>query len=100
MPGSSLKTTKRKKQNEIINNGDEEFNAPYILAEINAAMGNREEALKWLRTAIDNGWRLYRISLADPLLENLRNEDKFKRMMADLKDKVASMWHKVETEYK
>ena len=90
----------KKDAEETIKNGNEDFNAPYILAEINAVMGNKEEALKWLQAAIDSGWRFYRISLIDPLFENIRNEDKFREMMADLKDKVATMWHKIELEYK
>jgi protein kinase/serine/threonine-protein kinase len=89
-----------KESEETIKSGNEEFNSPYILSEIYAVMGNREESLKWLQTSIDNGWRLYRISLIDPLLENIRNEEKFKRMMTDLKEKVAAMWHKKELEYK
>ncbi len=87
-------------QEENIKSGNEEFNAPYILAEIYSIMGKKEVALKYLQLAIDNGWRLYRITQLDPLFENIRNEEKFKAKMADLKDKVAAMWHKIEVGYK
>lgn len=74
-----------------------EWNAlPYDLAAINAIQGNKQEAYKWLQKAIDAGWRDYRIGLKDPLLGNLRNDEQFQQMMAQVKAKVDEMRKKVE----
>jgi tetratricopeptide (TPR) repeat protein len=69
---------------------------PYDLAAINAIQGNREEAYGWLQKAIDAGWREYRAAESDPTLENLRGDERFKKMMADVKAKVDEMRRRVE----
>jgi tetratricopeptide (TPR) repeat protein len=76
--------------------GNEDSGVPYDIAEIYAIQGNKAEAYKWLQKAIDAGWRGYRWAATDPLLENLRNDDKFKRMMADVKAMVDKMRKRVE----
>ena len=81
---------------ELIKQGSEEFNSPYTLAEVNAVVGNKEAAYKWLQEAINKGWRFYRWSLNEPLFENIRNEDRFKKMMNNVKSMVDSMRWKVE----
>jgi TolB-like protein/tetratricopeptide (TPR) repeat protein len=84
---------------EIIKQGNEEFNSPYALAQANAVLGNKDLAYKWLQQAINYGWRQYEMSLNDPLLENIRNEDRFKEMMNNLKNMVAAMRNRIN-EYK
>ena len=84
---------------EIIKQENEEFNSPYILAQINAVLGNKELAYKWLQQAINYGWRQFEMSLNDPLFENIRNEDRFKDMMNNLKSLVYSMRSRIN-EYK
>jgi TolB-like protein/Tfp pilus assembly protein PilF len=81
---------------ELIKQGSEEFNSPYTLAEVNAVLGNKEAAYKWLQEAINKGWRFYRWSLNEPLFENIRNEDRFKKMMNNVESMVDSMRWKVE----
>jgi tetratricopeptide (TPR) repeat protein len=81
---------------ELIKQGSEEFNSPYTLAEVNAVLGNKEAAYKWLQQAINKGWRFYRWSLNEPLFENIRNEDRFKKMMNNVESMVDSMRWKVE----
>ena len=81
---------------EIIKQGNEEFNSPYILAQVNAVLGNKESAYKWLQQAINNGWRQYEMSLNDPLFENIRNDDRFKEMMDKLKLMVETMRKKID----
>jgi TolB-like protein/tetratricopeptide (TPR) repeat protein len=81
---------------EIIKQGNEEFNSPYILAQVNSVMGNKEASYKWLQHAINNGWRQYEMSLNDPLFENIRNEDRFREMMNNLKRMVDIMRKKIE----
>jgi tetratricopeptide (TPR) repeat protein len=81
---------------EIIKQGNEEFNSPYNLAQINAVLGNKDLAYKWLQQAINYGWRQYEMSLNDPLFENIRNEDRFKEMMNNLKQMVDIMRKKID----
>ncbi|MDR3665761.1 MAG: tetratricopeptide repeat protein [Ignavibacteriaceae bacterium] len=82
---------------EYIKQGNEEFNSPYALAQANAVLGNKDLAYKWLQQAINNGWRQYELSSIDPLFENIRNEDRFKQMMNDLKQLVYSMRNKIDS---
>jgi TolB-like protein/DNA-binding SARP family transcriptional activator/Tfp pilus assembly protein PilF len=63
----------------------------YLLATIHAIRGEKQDAYAWLQRAIDAGWCLYRIGLQDPLLANLREDQRFQGMMADVKAKVDSM---------
>ncbi len=91
MFGRSLKLDEKE-----LEQGNERHGIPYDLAEIYAIQGNKAEAYKWLQKAIDAGWRSYREAMTDPLLENLRSEDKFKQMMANVKSNVDEMRKRVE----
>jgi non-specific serine/threonine protein kinase len=51
-----------------------------------ALMGEKEEALKWLEHIMDRGWINYPLlSRDDPLLENIRGEERFKTLMKRIK---------------
>jgi len=76
--------------------GNEYSYIPFDLAEIYAIQGNKAEAYKWLQKSIDAGGRDYRWVAVDPLLENLRGDEKFKQMIADVKAKVDEMRKRVE----
>jgi tetratricopeptide (TPR) repeat protein len=76
--------------------GNEYSFVPYDLAVITAIQGNKAEAYTWLQKAIDAGWREYRAAERDPSLENLRGDDRFKNMMADVRAKVDEMRKRVE----
>jgi protein kinase/serine/threonine-protein kinase len=71
--------------------GHEGWQPRYQLAAIHAIRGQKDEAYQWLEQAIDAGWRLYRIALQDPLLENLLADQPFQEMMARVKSEVDSM---------
>ena len=76
--------------------GNENPYIPYSMADGYAMQGNKAEAYRWLQKAIAAGWRNYRWTEIDPLLENMRNEDRFKEMMADVKTRVEEMRRRVE----
>lgn len=76
--------------------GNESYDVPYDMAEIKAVLGNKAEAYKWLQKAIDSGWRMYYVAEANPSFESLRGEDRFKRMMADVKAKVDEMRKRID----
>ena len=66
------------------------------IAAVHAIQGNKAEALTWLQKAIDSGWRDYRLALLDPWLENLREDEQFQEMMAQVKAMVDEMRKRVE----
>jgi protein kinase/serine/threonine-protein kinase len=66
------------------------------MAAIYAVQGDKEEALRWLQKAVDAGWRWYRYISRYPLLENIRDDTRFKRIIDDTKAKVAEMLRRVE----
>jgi len=76
--------------------GDESSEIRFFMAAICAIQGNKEEALKWLQKAVDAGYRDYRYISRYPLLENIRDDERFKRIMDDTKAKVAEMRRRVE----
>jgi serine/threonine protein kinase/lipopolysaccharide biosynthesis regulator YciM len=78
-----------------VEEGNESRYIRYRIASINAAQGNKERAYVWLQRAIDAGWRNYsRISM-DPLFENLRDDEQFKEIMAEVKGMVDEMRRRV-----
>jgi len=76
--------------------GGEFSTYPYDIATIYAIQGNKEEAYKWLKKAIDAGWRDFRLGIRDPLLENLQEDKQFKQMMAQVKEMVDEMRKRIE----
>ena len=61
---------------------------------------NKVEAYDWLKKAIDAGWPYFRFGERDPKFENIRNEERFKQMMAGVKKKIGNMRKKIEQKEK
>jgi len=58
----------------------------WFLAECFALTGENEEALRWLENAVNRGFVNYPlISRLDPFLENIRSEEKFKKLLEKVK---------------
>jgi len=76
--------------------GDESNDIGVSMAAIYAVQGNRNEALRWLQKAVDAGYRYYRYISRYPLLENIRDDERFKRIIDETKAKVAEMRRRVE----
>jgi serine/threonine protein kinase/tetratricopeptide (TPR) repeat protein len=83
-------------QQKQIEEGDASFDPRHYLAAICAIEGNRKEANAWLQKAIDAGMRDYYLAQRDPWLENLRDDEQYKQIMAQLKTKLNEMRRKVE----
>jgi hypothetical protein len=49
-----------------------------------AQLGRRDEAVRWLRTAVENGLPCYPWYARDPLLEPLREDPQFERFLEDV----------------
>ncbi len=68
----------------------------YLLAQVSAIEGNKEEASQWLEDAIESGWVHYRWSARDPLLSSLHGELRFHQAMVELEAKVSEQRRRVE----
>ena len=69
---------------QTLEQGSEWWGIPYDLAVINAIQNKKDAAYKWLNTAIDRGFKFYRWAQVDPLLENLREDDRFGNILERL----------------
>jgi len=76
--------------------GDESNDIGFSMAAICAVQGDKKEAFRWLEKIVVAGWRQYNYASRYPLFENIRNDDRFKRIMDDVKAKVADMRRRVE----
>jgi hypothetical protein len=65
-------------------------------AKVYAIRGEKDEVYLWLQKAIDGGYRWYDWRVEDPAFENLRDEPRFQKMMAEIKYKVDEMRRRVE----
>jgi len=71
-----------------LDEGDESSMPRYDLAGVYAIQGDKAEAYRSLQSAIDAGWRTYRLAMHDPLLQNLHNDQQFQQLMTVAKAKV------------
>lgn len=78
----------RARHQKSIGQGSESPIIRYELAALAAVEGKQSEAYDWLRKAIDLGWREYRFSQRDPMLESIRQGEQFTHMIADMKARV------------
>ena len=57
----------------------------YDIACIYAINGNGQEAMKWLRTTTENGFRSHTLFARDSFLDKLRRLPQFEQFMAEMK---------------
>lgn len=76
--------------------GSEKYTVPYEISAIHAVQGNREDSCRWLQKAIDWDFRDYRLTLIDPLFENLHDDERFRQIMSEVKCIVDEMRKRVE----
>jgi tetratricopeptide (TPR) repeat protein len=63
---------------------DLNYVSPYYVAVIYAGLDNRDQAFAWLKRAIDD--RSFGVGLlkVEPMLDNLRSDPRFKKIIADM----------------
>jgi adenylate cyclase len=71
-----------------ISEGSQGYGIPFDMMTIHAIRGEITEAGSWLQKAVDAGWRDYQFALVDPTLENLREDQKFKQVISQLKNQM------------
>jgi hypothetical protein len=68
-------------ENKIEERGVREPEATYKIAQAYAMLGDKPSALRMLRYSIENGFFSYPYLATDPLLDSLRTESEFRRLM-------------------
>jgi serine/threonine protein kinase len=71
--------------------GDEWYAIPFDLACVHAVRGEKQEAIRWLRKAVDAGWMETAIAKKDPLLDTLRKDPEFLNVLAQVESRVERM---------
>jgi len=56
----------------------------YQIACVYAALGDKEKAMAWLERSVASGFACWPFFRADPFLEGMREEPRFKRLVAEL----------------
>ncbi|CAN5716074.1 hypothetical protein BH23GEM7_BH23GEM7_09180 [soil metagenome] len=67
-------------------------------ARIQVVRGDREGALRELQEAVRQGWRFYNENPHDPVLNSLRGDPRYDRLMVEVKADVDRMRARVERE--
>jgi hypothetical protein len=67
-----------------------------VIAAVRAVEGNVEEACTWLRKSMERGWAGHHLTTIDPLFENLRDEEEFRQIMAEMREKLDGMRGRAE----
>ena len=78
-----------------INKGMENHNYPYELARIYSILDKNDKAIDELKIAITNGWKYYLFTMADPLLENIKDDIRFKFLLNNMKIDLEQMKKKI-----
>ncbi len=73
---------------EQVQRGCQRGDPELTLSMIYAIKGKKKEAYTYLQKAIVGGQRDYQLILRDPRFENIRNDEEFKKLIAQMKAKV------------
>ena len=71
---------------------------PFNISAAHALLGNTGEVSVWLRKAIDLGFREHILVQMDPVFENVRDDERFKQMMSEVKGMVDEMRTRIHCE--
>lgn len=68
------------------------------LVRLRILQADRGEALRLFEQAVEQGWRLYNDRPNDPILNSLRGDPRYDRLMAEVKEDIAQQRARVERE--
>jgi TolB-like protein/tetratricopeptide (TPR) repeat protein len=71
--------------------GHDNPDRPMEIAAIHAVRGETAAALEWLERGYEAGWRDYRITRRDPFFAGLREEPRFRGLLARMESDVSTM---------
>lgn len=69
-------------------NGNQRILVLRNLAYCFALQGDKEEALLWLQKAFSSGWREFRQEMQNPLLRNIRENDRFNTLIEQMEQEI------------
>ena len=73
---------------ELVEAAKADWEGSWEVASSCALVGAADDALEWLRNAVDRGYLNYRfLAIHDPLLENLRGDERFIALMAEARER-------------
>jgi eukaryotic-like serine/threonine-protein kinase len=75
--------------------GSELPDVPLEIAAIHAVRGERDEAIRWLESAYQAGWRLFRELDRDPFFASLRADPDYRRIRQRMEEDVRAMRQRV-----
>jgi tetratricopeptide (TPR) repeat protein len=78
----------------LLEAGNQLWAIPFDIACVHALRGDTGGALHWLEKAVDAGWRGWPVERWHPILDPLRGDERFKKLMARIDSTVAEMRHK------
>jgi hypothetical protein len=76
----------RETESKIATRGAGDPEAMYKIAEAYATLGDKTSALRALRASIEGGFFSYPYLVTDPLLEGLRGESEFQRLLTSARE--------------
>ncbi|BAC88526.1 serine/threonine-protein kinase [Gloeobacter violaceus] len=71
--------------------GNEDSFYRFDLAAVYAVQGKRDEALRWLRAAVDEGYCHYRFLRREPVFASLHSDSEFLQLLKALEQRVEAM---------
>lgn len=75
--------------------GSQDYGVLFDIMTIHVLRGDMVEAYTWLQKAIQAGWVDYQFALLDPILETLRNEEKFNQTISQVRDRMFELSERV-----
>jgi len=85
-----------KMDKETLEQGSQWWGVAYDLAAIQAIRNNKAECYRWLEQAIKDGFRFHAWLSIDPLFENIRDDQRFNEIIAQLEKSVTDMRYRIE----
>ena len=81
---------------ETLEQGSQWWGVSYDMAAIRAIRNEKSECYRLLNKAIDDGFRFYPWLSVDPLFENLRDDQQFKDILAQLEKSIKETRYQIE----
>jgi tetratricopeptide (TPR) repeat protein len=80
---------------ELLKERQRDQNLEYFATVIFATQGSKDEALKYLQNACDDGYWYYHFLERDPIFEGMRKDPQFQQIIENMKSRVAEARHEL-----
>ncbi|MBI3005649.1 MAG: protein kinase [Ignavibacteriales bacterium] len=86
--GKKYLAESRSQHMKEVESGRESAAIRYELAAIAAVEGKKSEGIDWLQKAVNLGWRDFRSTQSDPMLQSVHQDQRFTEIIADMRARV------------